>query len=178
MGVLNADQGLFGTDFRSDERLAQTILQVSGRAGRRDRPGEVLLQTSFPEHPLLTGLIEGGYEEFAAGALAERDQAGWPPFAHLALLRAEAVEAAHPQSFLAACAELARTRLPAAVRILGPAPSPMERRQGRYRAQLLLQSPTRPDLHRSLPALIEAAGKLPEARRVRWSLDVDPGELF
>ena len=178
VGVLNADQGLFGTDFRSDERLAQTILQVSGRAGRRDRPGEVLLQTSFPEHPLLACLIDGGYEDFARQALDDRSAAGWPPFAHLALVRAEAVARAEPQDFLVACAGLARELLPASVRILGPAPSPMERRQGRYRAQLLLRTTDRPALRRALPALLEAIATLPAARRVRWSLDVDPGELF
>ena len=178
VGVLNADQGLFGSDFRSDERLAQTILQVSGRAGRRDRPGEVLLQTSFPDHPLLTRLIGGGYEAFAERALEDRAEAGWPPYAYLALLRAEAAGRAAPAAFLAACARLAGEALPPAVRILGPAPSPMERRQGRYRAQLLLQCPERRILHRSLPGLVARAEALPEARRVRWSLDVDPAELF
>ncbi len=178
VGVLNADQGLFGSDFRSDERLAQTILQVSGRAGRRDRPGEVLLQTSFPDHPLLTRLIGGGYEAFARRALEDRAAAGWPPYAYLALLRAEAVDRRAPQRFLEACAGCARERLPPAVRVLGPAPSPMERRQGRYRAQLLLQCPERPVLHGALPGLVERLEQLAEARRVRWSLDVDPSELF
>ena len=88
--VLNADQGLFSTDFRAPERLAQTIVQVAGRAGRAERPGEVLIQTEYPEHPLLTLLLTGGYAAFAAGALTEREQSGWPPFARIALLRAEA----------------------------------------------------------------------------------------
>ena len=91
--VLNADQGLFSTDFRASERLAQTIVQVAGRAGRAERPGEVLIQTEYPEHPLLTLLLHGGYEAFAAGALQEREQSGWPPFARIALLRAEAATA-------------------------------------------------------------------------------------
>jgi hypothetical protein len=90
VGVINADQGLFGTDFRAGERLAQTLVQVAGRAGRADRPGEVLIQTSFPEHPFLQRLLSGGYEAFAEAALEERRAAGWPPFSHLALLRAEA----------------------------------------------------------------------------------------
>jgi primosomal protein N' (replication factor Y) len=178
VGVLNADQGLFGSDFRSDERLAQTILQVSGRAGRRDRPGEVLLQTSFPDHPLLTGLIAGGYERFAQRALEDRAAAGWPPYAYLALLRAEAVQRPQPLRFLEACAGLALDGLPPTVRVLGPAPSPMERRQGRYRAQLLLQARDRRALHGALPGLVERIESLPQARRVRWSLDVDPCELF
>ncbi len=107
-----------------------------------------------------------------------REAAGWPAFAQLALVRAEAVARSEPQDFLGACAGLARELLPPAVRILGPAPSPMERRQGRYRAQLLLQTTERPVLQRALPALLDAIAALPAARRVRWSLDVDPGELF
>ncbi len=92
--VLNADQGLFGTDFRSSERLAQSIVQVAGRAGRASRPGEVLIQTACPDHPLLTRLLAGGYEDFATGALEERAAARWPPFSHLAVLRAEAADRA------------------------------------------------------------------------------------
>ena len=85
--VLNADQGLFSTDFRAPERLAQTIVQVAGRAGRGNKPGEVLIQTEFPEHPLLQRLLSDGYDGFAQAALAEREQAQWPPFARLAALR-------------------------------------------------------------------------------------------
>jgi primosomal protein N' (replication factor Y) len=178
VGVLNADQGLFGTDFRSDERLAQTILQVSGRAGRRERPGEVLLQTSYPQHPLLERLIDGGYADFAAEALAERSAARWPPFSHLALLRAEAHDRSHPADFLSRCAHAVESSRAPHVSVLGPAPSPMERRSGRYRAQLLMQSPDRRSLHVLIDNLLERIDDMPEARRVRWSLDVDPVELF
>jgi primosomal protein N' (replication factor Y) len=87
--VLAADQGLFGADFRASERLAQQIVQVAGRAGRGDRPGEVLIQTAYPEHPLLQCLIQEGYEGFAARALEERRAASLPPWSHLALLRAD-----------------------------------------------------------------------------------------
>ena len=91
--VLNADQGLFSTDFRAPERLAQTIIQVAGRAGRGEKPGEVLIQTEYPDHPLLRSLLEEGYDGFARAALAERAAAGWPPFAHVAALRASATHA-------------------------------------------------------------------------------------
>ena len=104
--VLNADQGLFGTDFRAAERLAQTIVQVSGRAGRAEKPGEVLIQTEYPEHPLLQQLVHGGYEAFAAAALVEREQAHWPPFARVAVLRAEAPGRAAPLAFLEHAKEL------------------------------------------------------------------------
>ncbi len=176
--VLNADQGLFGTDFRASERLAQTIVQVAGRAGRAERPGEVLIQTEFPEHPLLQRLIAGGYEAFAEAALEERRAAGWPPYSRLAILRAEAPQAAAPLAFLGAARAAAVEAAVAGVELLGPAPAPMERRAGRLRAQLLLQAPTHSPLQRLLGVLLPRIEALPEARRVRWSIDVDPLELF
>lgn len=178
VGVLNCDQGLFGTDFRSDERLAQTILQVSGRAGRRHRRGEVLLQTSYPQHPLLMHLVRGGYADFAHEALQERAAAGWPPYTHLALLRAEATRREAPMGFLQRCRNIAESGEAEDVSILGPAPAPMERRSGRYRAQLLFRATARPRLHGLLDDLLPVIESMKEARRVRWSLDVDPGELF
>jgi primosomal protein N' (replication factor Y) (superfamily II helicase) len=175
VGVLNADQGLFGTDFRSAERLAQILVQVSGRAGRAERPGEVFIQTAYPEHPLLQRLVTEGYESFAHAALAERRSAGWPPWCALAVLRAEAADARRPFAFLehagAALAERGR------IRVLGPAPAAMPRRAGRHRAQLVLQADGRPELQRALAAWVPVLDALPDARRVRWSLDVDPLEL-
>ncbi len=108
--VLSADQGLFGADFRASERLAQQIVQVAGRAGRGDRPGEVLIQTAFPEHPLLAGLIASGYDGFAERALAERKATHWPPYSHLALLRADSPDQAGVFDFLQQAAELAPRR--------------------------------------------------------------------
>ena len=176
VGVLNADQGLFGTDFRSGERLAQTIVQVAGRAGRRERPGEVVIQTHFPGHPLLRSLLRGDYAAFAALALEERRLAGWPPFAHLAVWRAEAASRARVFEFL----EKVRAHAAAqgrSVQVLGPAPAAMERRGGRFRAQLVFQSGARRTLHALLGATLAAARQWREARRVRWALDVDPAEL-
>src|SRR5690606_13204778 len=98
--VVGIDEGLFSADFRSGEKLAQLLVQVAGRAGRADRPGEVLLQTHHPEHPLLQTLVSGGYHAFADGELALREAAGFPPFAHLALLRVEAKHADPPMRFL------------------------------------------------------------------------------
>jgi primosomal protein N' (replication factor Y) len=176
--VLNADQGLFSTDFRASERLAQTIVQVAGRAGRAERPGEVLIQTEYPEHPLLVQLVTGGYDSFAAAALAEREQAGWPPFARVAVLRAEAVSSLNPIAFLDQ-ARLEAERLEVVgVELLGPAPAPMERRAGHYRAQLLLHAKTHAPLQRLFARWLPRLEALPEARQVRWSLDVDPLELF
>jgi primosomal protein N' (replication factor Y) len=176
--VLNADQGLFGTDFRASERLAQTIVQVAGRAGRAERPGEVLIQTEYPEHPLLTQLITGGYEAFAAAALEERRLARWPPFARIAVLRAEAAQRATPLAFLDLAREQATLLAGSEVEILGPATAPMERRAGLFRAQLLLHAPSHAPLQRLLARWLPVIEDLPEARRVRWSIDVDPLELF
>jgi len=173
--VLNADQGLFSTDFRAAERLAQTIVQVAGRAGRAARPGEVLIQTDYPDHPLLQQLLAGGYAAFAAGALAERQAAGWPPFSRLALLRASARTPRAALDFLQAARTAAAAAADAAeVRILGPVAATMARRAGRYHAQLLLESTGRGALHRLLSQWRPQLGELPGARSVRFSLDVDP----
>ena len=176
--VLNADQGLFGTDFRASERLAQTIVQVAGRAGRAERPGEVLIQTEYPEHPLLQQLIAGGYDAFAAAALAERRAARWPPYARLAVLRAEAARREAPLAFLERAREAAAALANADVEVLGPATAPMERRAGLYRAQLLLEAPTHSPLQRLLARWVPRIEETPSARKVRWALDVDPLELF
>lgn len=175
--VLNADQGLFSTDFRAPERLAQTIVQVAGRAGRAQRPGEVLIQTEYPDHALLTLLLTGGYTAFAAGALTEREQSGWPPFTRIALLRAEANTPEEPMQFLQAARAAADRHPVRGVKLLGPAPAPMERRAGRFRAQLLLQAPTHSPLQKFMSAWLPIVATLPEARRVRWSIDVDAAEL-
>ncbi|HEX4648061.1 MAG TPA: primosomal protein N' [Steroidobacteraceae bacterium] len=175
--VLNADQGLFSTDFRAPERLAQTIVQVAGRAGRGAKPGEVLIQTEFPEHPLLASLLAEGYEGFARAALEERKQAAWPPFSRLAAVRDSAPTAEAALDFLAAARNLA-ARPPRGVRLLGPVPAAMARRAGRYHAQLLVESSERARLHGFLDAWLPEVERLKSARRVRWSLDVDPIELY
>ena len=176
--VLNADQGLFSTDFRAAERLAQTIVQVAGRAGRASKRGEVLIQTEYPEHPLLTSLLAGGYEAFSTTALAERAEAGWPPYSHLVALRASALELTVAIDFLGEALALARRNLPPGLRLLGPAPAPMTRRAGRHHAQLLLECADRARLQGFLGPWVDAIDTLPSARRLRWSLDVDPIDLF
>jgi primosomal protein N' (replication factor Y) (superfamily II helicase) len=176
VGVLNADQGLFGTDPRSHERLAQTILQVAGRAGRADRPGEVVIQTHYPDHPLLKCLLEGDYSAFATLALAERRDAAWPPFAHLAVWHAEAAGRDAAIAFLEHVRDAALAE-PTAVAVLGPAPLAMERKDGRYRAQLLFRSAERGPLHRLVERTLAAARNSPAARRARWSIDIDPLEV-
>ncbi|MCW5580696.1 MAG: primosomal protein N' [Luteimonas sp.] len=205
VGVVGIDEGLFSADFRAHEKLAQLLIQVAGRAGRARRSGEVLLQTHHPDHPLLATLIDGGYHAFAAEELAQREAAGFPPFAHLALLRAEAKHAGAPMAFLHAARQLLEplsrpreadrgegSRLaqthsrpaPAcgggacAIALNGPMAAPMPKRAGMHRAQLLLSARVRRDLHAALDRALPAIHDLPEARKVRWSLDVDPVDLY
>lgn len=178
VAVIDADQGLFSTDFRGTERLAQSLVQVAGRAGRERRQGEVLIQTSFPTHPFWAALKSGGYARVAMEALEERQLAGWPPFSRLALLRAAATRKQDAHDLLETAGRKARAIGADEVRLLGPAGAQMERKAGRYRAQLLLQSTNRPRLHALLDALRPALEADPAARRVRWSIDVDPIELF
>ena len=174
--VLNADQGLFSTDFRAPERVAQTIIQVAGRAGRGEKPGEVLIQTEYPDHPLLRSLLTEGYEGFARAALAERAAAGWPPFAHVVALRASATTLEAASDFLRQARGLARP--PRGLKLLGPAPAAMAKRAGRFHAQLLLEARERAPLHRAISAWLPAIESLKTPRDLRWSLDVDPLELF
>jgi primosomal protein N' (replication factor Y) len=178
VGILDADQGLFSADFRAGERMAQLIVQVAGRAGRADKPGTVLIQTHVPDHPLLRLLVEEDYAHFARAALKEREEALMPPFSHLALLRSEAVDKQAPMNFLEEARQLAEQLPHEGVWLLGPVPAPMERRAGRNRAQLLLQADSRPALHKLLNVWAPQLEGVKSGRKVRWSLDVDPGELF
>ena len=179
VAIIHADGGLFGADFRATEHLAQLLIQVAGRAGRAERAGEVWIQTHHPDHPLLQTLVREGYAAFAMLALAERKLAGLPPFSHFALVRSESAQAETGMQFLQQALQTADP-LDAAkdVQFLGPVPAPMERRAGRWRAQLLLQAQSRSALHRLLEAWVGSLESLPAARKVRWSLDVDPMDLF
>ena len=178
VAILDVDSGLFSTDFHSGEKLAQLIVQVSGRAGRERKQGKVLLQTRQPEHPLLTELLRDGYAKFAALALVEREMANLPPFSYQALLRAHSENEELPQTFLNAVAELAHTFNPQKVQILGAIPAPMARRAGQYRFQLLFQHTNRSALHHLLKQLVPEILTLKLAAKVRWSLDVDPVDLY
>jgi primosomal protein N' (replication factor Y) len=175
VGVIEADGALFSADFRSAERLFSLLVQVAGRAGRADRPGEVLIQTDFPGHPLYAAVARQDYAHFAAQALEERRLAEFPPFAHLALLRAEAKGPGLARRFLQEARELGRP-LSSRVEIFDPVAPALERRAGFERSQLLVRARTRAALQPFLAqwrAELLARGE----RRVRWSLDVDPQEV-
>jgi primosomal protein N' (replication factor Y) len=151
---------------------------VSGRAGREREQGQVIIQTAFPTHPFWADIMHGGYEKFVQRELAERERALWPPFAHLALLRTAASKRRDAHDLLERMRDLAAARQSDGVRVLGPVSAPMERRAGRYRAQLLLQSRDRRRLHELTGHLRTALDDDAAARRMRWSIDIDPIELF
>jgi primosomal protein N' (replication factor Y) len=176
VAIVGVDEGLHSVDFRAGERLAQLVVQVAGRAGRARKPGRVLLQTHQPEHPLLRSLLAQGYAAAARELLAERRLIQLPPYSHQVLLRADAPQREHVDAFLAS----AHAALPIneQLQIAGPKPAPMPLRAGRHRGQLLLEAASRSTLHGMLRSWQLALMALPSARRVRWSLDVDPIDLY
>ena len=175
--ILDADQGLFASDFRATERLAQTITQVAGRAGREARVGEVMIQTEFPEHPLLNRLIIEGYEGFAHSALEERREAGWPPYSRLAMLRAEAKDSVGLDAFLRAAVDSSQALHEDAVKVFGPATALIARRADHFRAHLLIETAARSTLQRFLTRWLPQVETLPGPTGLRWSIDVDPLEV-
>ena len=176
VAISGVDEGLYSVDFRASEKLAQLIVQVAGRAGRADKPGMVVMQTHFPEHPLLKGLLQHGYRHVAGQLLAERRAARLPPYSHQALLRARAVKAEALEKFL----DQAFAALPAddAVRALGPLPAPMPRRAGQHRGQILLEADQRNALHKVMRTWRDALLALKHPRALHWSIDVDPVDLY
>lgn len=183
VAILDIDQGLYSIDFRAPERLAQLIVQVSGRAGREEKKGQVVLQTSHPEDDILNTLLNEGYMGFAAKALAERKEVLLPPYAYQALIRAEANKIEYYQSFLEYCFQVmnsSKQHLPADhdIQFLGPVPAPMEKKAGKYRGQLLIQASARKNLHNVINDLIKTIEANKAAQRVRWSIDIDPQELY
>ena len=176
VAIVGVDEGLHSVDFRAGERMAQLVVQVAGRAGRARKPGRVLLQTHQPEHPLLRGLLAHGYAAAARELLAERRQIQLPPYSHQVLLRADAPAREPVDAFLAA----AHAALPESteLQIAGPMPAPMPLRAGRHRGQLLLEATSRSALHGLLRPWRLALAAIPQARHVRWSLDVDPIDLY
>ncbi len=182
VGILDADRGLFGTDFRALEQMGQLILQVAGRAGREKRRGTVLVQTRNPDNHLLQTLVLGGYDEFAATALADRESAGLPPFSYVALVRAEAAQREAPHEFLSRVAHVLRmhhrTVADKDLAWFGPVPAPMERLGGRFRAQLMVQSSHRAVLNHALRVVVANFENAAESRKTRWSIDVDPVDFF
>ncbi len=181
VGILDIDQALFSNDFRSTERLGQLITQVAGRAGRSERLGQVLLQSCHPEHPLLRILIAKGYTHFAEHLLLERRSSVLPPFSYHALIRSETKKNTESFQFLKHLKMFAQQIIEKhkiSLHMLGPVSAPMEKKDGKYRAQLLLQSEKRSQLQALMSAILEHIETKPPARSVRWSFDIDPIDMF
>ncbi len=176
VAISSLDEGLYSIDFRAQERMAQLVVQVAGRSGRANHPGRVLLQTHHPDHPLLSRLLQGGYPATAAELLEERRITHLPPYTQHALLRARAGTESRLQAFL----DAAHAALPAhpGIEVAGPMPAPIPRLRGMQRGQLLLEAESRARLHQVLAAWVPILETLAPKHRIRWSLDVDPVDLY
>ena len=177
VGVVGADASLHAADFRAPERLFQQLMQVGGRAGRGELPGEVLIQTEYPMHPLYLHLARHDFDAFARMALQERRAAGFPPFTHQAMLRADAPALEDAVEFLRHARRLAEERAPEGLRLYDPVPMRMTRLARRERAQLLVESDQRAPLQAFLADWVAVLYRQRTARELRWQLDVDPLEV-
>jgi len=181
VGVIDTDSALYSPDFRASERLFAQLMQVSGRAGRAEKAGEVLIQTAFPQHALFQALRSQNYVSFANELLQERATMQFPPMSFFALLRAEANDFNQVQQFLNkagnSARELLTNYLKPDVMIYDPVRPQMERLKGMERGQLLLQANSRAALQRLLKLWMPKCRELPVASKIRWSLDIDPLEF-
>lgn len=175
VALVNVDSALFSLDFRAEERLAQLYIQVAGRAGRADKQGEVVLQTHYPDHPLLTTLLANGYQAFAKETLQLRHSMGLPPFTFQALFKAQARHSELAENCLSQIADFFQSKQIAGLQMLGPMPAPFSKKAGQYRWQLLLQHPSRMTLQKALREYQQA--ELEKNSQVRLILDVDPQDL-
>lgn len=179
VGLLDVDGSLYSSDFRASERLAQLFTQVAGRAGRASKPGEVVLQTHHPEHSLLQALLNKSYRHFAETALEERKHAQLPPYSFLTLFRAEANHFQEVEDFLRQVRHTLEVHplFDNFCQVLGPTPAPMAKRAGKFRWQLLLQTQSRSVMQELLSSAKPAIQMLPNAKKVRWSLDIEPQDF-
>lgn len=177
VGVVGADAALFAADFRAPERLFAQLMQVGGRSGRAELPGEVLIQTEYPDHPLYQALIDHDFARFAQSQLDERKTAGFPPFTYQALLRAESATMAESIDFLTHARALALSLVNSTVSLYDPVPMRMHRLMALERAQLLVESDSRPALQNFLTQWMPQLYSLKKPRTLRWHLDVDPLEF-
>ena len=173
--VLNADGSLYSADFRAPERLFAELMQVSGRAGRADKPGKVLIQTQLPEHPVFAAVKAQDYAVFAENELNERQMFAMPPFGFQTAIRADAPRVADAMEFLNAAKETLAPLLPESVSQFGAAPMLMVRLAERERAQIFLESPSRQDLHRAVSLWVQVLQQNRDGK-IRWSVDVDAQE--
>lgn len=176
--IMDADVGLFSSDFRGMERTAQLITQVSGRAGRGNKPGHVLLQTYHPDHPAITCLCEQGYEALAIAGLRERQQLQLPPFYHQVIIRAESQQEQQAMMFLTYLRNHLTPYLSDTLHMVGPYSAIIVRKAGQHRALLSIKSAQRGDLHRVIAESASWLEQNTKNHRIRFAIDVDPLETF
>ncbi len=176
--ILNADYGIYGLDFRAQEHMAQILTQVAGRAGRASKTGKVYIQTRHPEHPFFISLEKLGYEQFARELSHIRKKTSMPPFSYLALLRAEANNKNLVEKFMQYTTNILRTIPANGIDILGPSMAPLERKAGHFHMQILINARRRQALHHLLNQAITQLDTSKISRRVRWSIDIDPYDLY
>ena len=177
VGAIGPDAALFAADWRAPERLFAQLMQVAGRAGRAELPGEVLIQTQFPEHPLYAALVRHDYPSFAGQQLKEREQAGFPPYAYQAMLRAEAPQMADALAFLSAARAWPDAPAYPDVMLYDPVPMRLARRANFERGQLLVESASRRALQAFITDWLAAISATRAPSRLRWHLEVDPLEF-
>ncbi len=175
--IVDADSGLFSTDFRATERLAQLFMQVSGRTGRGKKAGTVIVQTYSPEHPLFHTLIKHGYNHLAKSLLKERKLSSLPPYSHMALLRVEAHNIEQVKCFIKNASKVLKQLSGDALLLFGPIPALVEKHAGRFRYQLIIQAANRKSLHMHLDGWLKKVEKMKSSKKVRWSLDIDPQDM-
>ena len=178
VAVIDADATLFSADFRGEERMAQLLTQVAGRAGRAREPGQVIVQSHYPDHPALVAFTQQSYATHARQLLDRRIEVGLPPAGHLALLRTDCSDASEGENFLLALRQKTEQALPPGATLIGPLPAPMPRRAGKHRFQLLLTTTDRRCAHQAANLLVATAETLPVRRGLKWTIDIDPQDLF
>ncbi|MEM9254229.1 MAG: primosomal protein N' [Pseudomonadota bacterium] len=174
VAVIDADALLFSADFRGEERMAQLLTQVAGRAGREDIPGRVLVQTHYPDHPALHCVLDANYAHLAKRMLAQRQASGLPPSGVLIIVRSDCADGAWGEQFLQRLRTDCEPSLGRGCQLVGPLPAPMQRRAGRYRSQLLLTAPNRASAHNAATQMVSAAEALPSRKQLKWTIDIDP----
>ena len=178
VAVIDVDSALFSTDFRGEERMAQMLTQVGGRAGRADSKGEVILQTHYPDHPALQAILHKPYAEHARDILDTREASSMPPAGKLLMLRTDSADIDTGEQFLTALRQRAEPSLAPNTRLIGPLPSPMQRRAGKFRSQLLVIVDSHKSAQFMAATLVSIAESLPIKRGMKWSIDVDPQDTF
>lgn len=178
VAVIDADALLFSADFRGEERMAQLLTQVAGRAGRASEPGRVIVQSHYPDHPALLAFTEQSYAAHARVLLEQRLATGMPPAGQLALVRSDCSDATVGETFLHTLRQRAEPTMPAGAMLIGPLPAPMPRRAGKHRHQLLLHSKNRRSAQQAARLIVAEAEKLPLRQALKWTIDIDPQDLF